>query len=82
MSKNRPSGGHFEFMQIRHCFTTQNQLKNDINIIIVFIDPKNIGIDTNNDFLRVSYPKIWAKIGQVAAILNLCKLGIVPPLKF
>ena len=72
------NGGHFEFMQIRHCSKAFDFLKLvicyymiQILSIIVFSDPKYIGIDTEIIFIRVLDPKIQAKQCWMVAILNM-----------
>ena len=49
---------------------------NEKTDIIMFLDPENMVIDTRSKSLCVSEPEIWAKVIKMAAILNLCKLGI------
>ena len=51
-------------------------------IFIAFLDPENMGKDTIIQFLGFSGPIIQANLIEMAAILNLCKLGIVPLLRF
>ena len=51
-------------------------------IFIAFLDHENMGKDTRIQFLGFSGPIIQANWIEMAAILNLCKLGIVPLLRF
>ncbi len=53
-----------------------------VNTFNVFRDQENIGIDTKIILLWLIYVEILTKFIRIAAILDLCKLGIFPQLGF